>query len=148
MTRNILPYLSGVPHLHVNRPLYFLWRKCCMCSDSSPVVSLERERDSNLSPLSSFPSPLALLYFLKRDDWGRVRYVLVFARAPLLSVQYQSHYSDSLQLKLLWRAVHPGLYRVDFCTSQKLIWCSARRHNFFVRGWGWVVSHDDKVCGH
>ena len=26
------------------------------------------------SPLSSFPSPLALLSFLKRDDWGRVRY--------------------------------------------------------------------------
>ena len=26
------------------------------------------------SPLSSLPSPLALLSFLKRDDWGRVRY--------------------------------------------------------------------------
>ena len=24
-------------------------------------------------PFSSFPSPLALLSFLKRDDWGRVR---------------------------------------------------------------------------
>ena len=50
---------------------------------SSPVVSLEKgeKREGWWEggkgrdlPLSSFPSPLSLLSFLKRDDWGRVRH--------------------------------------------------------------------------
>ena len=42
----------------------------------------ERGREK-LSPLSSFPSPLALLSFLKRDDWGRVSLRLKALLKPL-----------------------------------------------------------------
>ena len=46
-----------------------------------PVGRVQREYSSNgravalqVSPPSSFPSPLAPLSFLKRDDWGRVSF--------------------------------------------------------------------------
>ena len=43
-----------------------------------------------VSPLSSFPSPLALLSFLKRDDWGRVSICMVIARQPFVENAYLS----------------------------------------------------------
>ena len=35
-------------------------------------------------PLSSFPSPLALLSFLNRDDWGQVRHEIAWDHASVL----------------------------------------------------------------
>ena len=45
----------------------------------------EKNHKNDVAQLSSFPSPLALLSFLKRDDWGRVRHLVLSIGNALVS---------------------------------------------------------------
>ena len=56
-------------------------------------------------PLSSFPSPLALLSFLKRDDWGRVRNETIAYPYSLFS--FYVFWSWPLPLRLLAAVFKP-----------------------------------------
>ena len=63
------------------------------------------DQESFSLPLSSFPSPLALLSILKRDDWGRVRFRNTASRTHLREALFNFQFEISIDLVTVFDAI-------------------------------------------
>ena len=91
--------LVEIPEL--SRPQSSLLRK-----ERSARGDGKEERGESFSlPFSSFPSPLAPLSILKRDDWGRVRFRNTASRTHLREALFNFQFEISIDLVTVFDAI-------------------------------------------